>query len=152
MKTLSPELAAVAAASYPLLNPAELATKELCDGLAAATAHILTVPREERMARGAAAVAAVASLADIEAVRAKFWLDAPLPARMVACMAAGMPKERGGDNLNKFNCLERGRVHVALQKLMLQLTQIQRCMTGGAMPAGRAAGVMDHTAGIAGLH
>ncbi|MYN45782.1 hypothetical protein GTP23_12065 [Pseudoduganella sp. FT93W] len=152
MKTLSPELAAVAAAAYPLLNPAELATKAMCDQIAAATAHIKTVPRELRMERGAEAVAAVASLADMEAVRAKFWHDAPLPARMVACMAAGIKKERAGDNLNTFNCLERGRVHVALQKLCIQLTQIQRCMTGGAMPAGRAAGALDHGAGIAGLH
>lgn len=149
MKALLPELSAVAAAHGPMLNSAELATKALLDDMAAIHAAICATPREVRMERGADAVAAVASLADIEAVRAKFWKDAPLPARMVACMAAGLKKERAGDNLNTFNALERGQVHVALQKLTLQLTQIQRCMAGGKMPAGRAAGVMDHTAGLA---
>lgn len=149
MKSFTPELAAVAAVNGPVLNRAELETKAMLDALVATTKAIMEVPQEVRMERGAAAIAAVASLADIEAVRARFWKDAPLPARMVAVMSVGLKKERAGDNLNTFNALERGRIHVALQRLTLQLTQIQRCMSGGAMPPGRAAGVMDHTAGLA---
>lgn len=149
MKSFAPELAAIAAVNGPVLNRAELETRAMLDEMAAIHAAICATPREVRMERGAAAVAAVASLADIEAVRAKFWKDAPLPVRMVALMSAGLKKERAGDNLNTFNAFERGSVNVALQRLTLQLTQVQRCMAGGKMPAGRADCVVNHAAGLA---
>jgi len=149
MKAFVPELAAVAAVHGPVLTRAEQETYAMLGKLAATTAHIKTVPREVRVERGADAIAAVATLADIEAVRAAFWKKAPMLVREVAVMSVGMDAKRAGDNLNKFNALERGRINVALQKLMLGLTQVQRCMAGGQMPAGRAAGVMDHAAGLA---
>ncbi|MES2163366.1 MAG: hypothetical protein V4476_19605 [Pseudomonadota bacterium] len=149
MKYLAQELAAVAAANYPALNARELETKAFLAEMDALSAAIAAVPREERMERGAAALAACATLADVEAVRAHYWMLAPLPARMVAVMSAGMDKKRAHDNLNTFDALQRGRVWVELKKLILNLTAIQRCMVGGKMPAGRAPGVMDHEAGLA---
>jgi hypothetical protein len=79
--------------------------------------------------------AIVARPSDVEAMRAAFWLNAPAGARMVAVMSAGLPKARANDSLNKFDAYERGLVWIALQKLLADLGQIQKCMQGGAMPA-----------------
>jgi hypothetical protein len=69
------------------------------------------------------------------AVKSAVGLLAPAGARQVAVLSAGLPKDRAKDALSKFNAFERGIVWIALQKLIADLGQIQKCMQGGAMPA-----------------
>ncbi|HBF50966.1 MAG TPA: hypothetical protein DDX04_12185, partial [Massilia sp.] len=38
---------------------------------------------------------------------------------------------RAEDTLNKFNAFERGRVWVALDRLIADLQTVQKCMNGG---------------------
>lgn len=134
MKSFAPELAALTRAADPRLNAAELETRAFLAEMDAVCEQINNTPREVRMERSAAVLAMIVSAADAEAVRAAYWMRAPLAARMVAVMSARMPKERAHDALNKFDALERGLVWIELQKLVGHLTVVQKCMAGGRMP------------------
>lgn len=92
-------------------------------------------PTEIRMERVQAVREHLVRPADAEAVRAAFWLRAPLAARMVACMSAKLPKERASDALCKFDAFERGTMWVALNRLIGELQMIQKCSQGGRMPS-----------------
>lgn len=135
MKAERVELAALAAAAGPQRSPLEISTSVYLADFTAACAAVCAVPEDVRQERIMALRAIVARPSDVEAMRAAVWLNAPIGARMVAVLSAGLPKARADDCLNKFNALERGLVWIALQKLLADLGQIQKCMQGGAMPA-----------------
>jgi hypothetical protein len=134
MKAERVELAALAGAAVQH-SPLEISTSAYLADFTAACAAVCAVPEDVRQERIMALRAIVARPADIEAMRAACWLNAPAGARMVALLSAGLPKARADDSLNKFDAFERGQVWIALQKLLVDLGQIQKCMQGGAMPA-----------------
>ncbi|MEH6434231.1 hypothetical protein [Massilia sp. DD77] len=134
MKAERLELAALASVAGPRATPEEINTYAYLADFAAVCEQVARVPEEVRQERVQALRAIVARPVDVEAMRAAFWLRAPLAARMVAVMSAKLPKERAGDTLNKFDALERGLIWVALERLMADLAQVQKCMQGGAMP------------------
>lgn len=140
MRHLAKELAAVAAVAGPQLTSAELETQKYLAEFAVVCAQVEATPRELRMERAAAVLATIATPADVEAVRAAYWMRLPLAARMVAVMSARMPKERASDALCKFDALQRGRIWCEVAKLRAQLEIAQKCMNGGRMP-GVAGGV-----------
>lgn len=72
---------------------------------------------------------------DREAVRAAHWNRLPIAVRRVAVMCANMPKERAEDTLNKFDALERGRINIAVRRLMNNLEVIGKCMQAGKLAA-----------------
>lgn len=88
-------------------------------------------------ANGNAAIDAAFTLlkTDREAVRAAHWNRLPMAVRRVAVMSANLPKERADDTLNKFDALERGRINIAVVRLMRDLEVITKCMQAGAIPA-----------------
>lgn len=88
-------------------------------------------------ANGNAAIGAAFALlkTDREAVRAAHWNRLPMAVRRVAVMSANLPKERADDTLNKFDALERGRINIAVVRLMRDLEAITKCMQAGALPA-----------------
>jgi hypothetical protein len=131
MKAERVELAALAAAAGPLRSPLEISTSAYLADFTAACEAVCAVPEDVRQERIMALRAIVARPSDVEAMRAAVWLNAPDGARMVAVM----PKDRARDSLNKFDAFERGLVWIALQKLLADLGQIQKCMQGGRMPA-----------------
>lgn len=67
---------------------------------------------------------------DAEAVRAIYWSRASIAARIVAVTAANFPTERADSGLMSFDSSERDIVWSALQKLLGELTIIQKCMCG----------------------
>lgn len=134
MRHLAHELVAVAAVAGPQLTPLELETKAFLAEMDVISAQINATPREQRMERGAAVLATIATPADVEAVRAAYWMRLPMAARMVAVMSARMPKERASDALCKFDALERGRIWCEVAKLRANLEVVQKCMNGGRMP------------------
>lgn len=75
---------------------------------------------------------------DREAVRAAHWNRLSIAVRRIAVMSANLPKERADDTLNKFNALERGKINVAMVRLMKEMEVISRCMQGGSLPGGEA--------------
>jgi hypothetical protein len=134
MLSTKPELAALARVNGPHLNDAEIETQRWCAEQRELSRQIEATPKEVRRERCDAALALLkegVSLADIEAVRAHFWRASSIPARRVAMMAANMSKDRADDALAKFDGLERGRVHMAVDRLIEQLEQIKKCMNGG---------------------
>lgn len=133
MRHLAKELAAVAAVAGPQLTAAELETKRFLAEMDEVCAQINATPREVRMERAAAVLATIATPADVEAVRAAYWMRLPLAARMVAVMSARMPKERASDALCKFDALERGRIWCEVAKLRAHMEVVQKCMNGGRM-------------------
>lgn len=135
MKSERLEMAALASVSGPRATPQEIATYAYLAEFAATCARIDATPVETRMERVQAVKDGLIRPADAEAVRASFWLRTPLGVRTVAVMAAGLPKARAEDSLNKFNAFERGRVWVCLNKLIGDLEIVQKCMQGGAMPS-----------------
>ena len=132
--TTPAERAALLSVVGPQRTPEEINTYAYLAEFAAVCEQVARVPEEVRQERVQALRAIVARPVDVEAMRAAFWMRAPLAARMVAVMAARLPKERANDALNKFDALERGLIWVALERLMSDLTQVQKCMQGGAMP------------------
>jgi hypothetical protein len=140
MKAERIELAALAAAAVER-TPQEIQTSAYLAEFAAVCEQVVRVPEEVRQERIQALRAIVARPSDIEAVRASFWLNAPMAARMVAVMSAKLPKDRAKDSLNKFDAFERGLVWIALERLMADLAQVQKCMQGGRMPERATAGV-----------
>jgi len=134
MKAERVELAALGAAAVQR-SPLEISTSAYLADFTEACERIAHVPEEVRQERIQALRALVARPVDVEAMRAAFWLRAPLGARMVAVMSAGLPKARASDALNTFDAFERGVVWIALEKLLADLAQVQKCMQGGAMPA-----------------
>jgi hypothetical protein len=140
MKAERIELAALAAVSGPRATPDEINTAAYLADFTACLAQVAQVPEDVRQERIMALRAVVGRPQDIEAVRAAFWINAPLSARMVAVMSARLPKKRAEDALNTFDAYERGLIWVSLQRLVADLGQVQKCMHGGRMPA-RADGV-----------
>ena len=134
MRHLAHELVAVAAVAGPQLTKQELETKAFLAEMDAVCAQINATPREVRMERSAEVLAMIATPADVEAVRAAYWMRLPMAARMVAVMSARMPKERASDALCKFDALERGRIWCEVAKLRANLEVVQKCMNGGRMP------------------
>lgn len=127
---------ALAAATKPLPKQtrAEAETAAFLAEMDGICAAINATPREVRMERSAAVLAMIVKPADAEAVRAAYWMRAPLAARMVAVMAARLPKARAGDALMTFDAMERGMIWIELEKLIGHLSVIQKCAQGGAMP------------------
>jgi hypothetical protein len=134
MKAERIELAALQAATVQR-PPQEINTYAYLAEFAAIHQSIIDTPAEVRMERVQAVRDQLIRPADAEAVRAAFWLRTPLAARMVACMAAKLPRERASDALCKFNAFERGTMWVALNKLIGELQLVQKCSQGGAMPS-----------------
>ena len=131
MRTTKPELSAIAYVSGPLITPAELATKQLIAEMDAVEAQIAATPKDVRLERSAAVLAGIVTAADAEAVRSLYWTKTPLAARRVACMAGNLHRDRANDALKKFDALDRGIVHLALDRLIHDLQNLQRCMNGG---------------------
>ncbi|MFZ6732247.1 hypothetical protein ACO0LG_10025 [Undibacterium sp. Ji42W] len=71
---------------------------------------------------------------DREAVRAAHWNRLSIAVRRIAVMSANLPKERADDTLNKFTALERGKINVAMRRLMNEMEVISKCMQGGSLP------------------
>lgn len=61
--------------------------------------------------------------------RIAFWDLVPLPARMVAMMAARLPRERANEPLTEFTARERRQIAHALSALTSHLGVITRCVT-----------------------
>jgi hypothetical protein len=135
MKAERIELAALARASGQQRTAQEIETAAYLADFAAICAKIAATPREERMERVQAVRDLIIKPADAEAVRAAYWMRAPIAARMVAVMSARLPKERASDALHTFDALERGLIWCALEKLVGQLGVVQKCMNGGRMPS-----------------
>jgi hypothetical protein len=134
MKAERIELAALAAVAGPQRTQQELETSVYLADFAAACRAVDDTPLDVRQERIQAVKELLVTPSDAEAVRAAYWMRAPLPARMVAVMSAKLPKERANDALMKFDAFERGTIWNALQKLVGELGIIQKCMNGGAMP------------------
>jgi len=124
------ELAALAAAGIQR-TPQEIATYAYLAEFTAICQQIAATPAEDRIERVQAVRNLLVRPADAEAVRAAFWVRVPLGVRTVAVMSAGLHKARAEDTLNKFNAFERGLVWVALNKLIVDLQTVQKCMNGG---------------------
>ena len=92
--------------------------------------------QNEEMGKIRAALAKKNALiaADVEAVRAAFWIGAPLAARMVAMLAAKMPKARASEPLKNLDAFERGTAYLAVESLIADLTVLQKCLQGGVIP------------------
>jgi hypothetical protein len=131
MKSERIELAALASVAGPQRTAQEIETAAYLADFAAGCRKIAETPQDERIERSQAVLSLCVRAKDAEAVRAAYWLRAPLGARMVAVMSAGLPKARASDALKTFNALERGQVWVALAKLVADLGMIQKCMNGG---------------------
>jgi hypothetical protein len=131
MKAERIELAALAAAVPAARSRLETDTYVFLADFTEACRKVAETPEDVRQERIQAVRDALVRPADAEAVRAAFWLRAPLPARMVALMAAGLPKARAEDALSTFTAFERGSVWVALNRLLGELQMIQKCMNGG---------------------
>jgi len=134
MKAERIELAALAAVAGPQRTQQELQTSVYLAEFAAACRAVDDTPLDVRQERIQAVKDLLVTPSDAEAVRAAYWLRAPLPARMVAVMSAKLPKERANDALMKFDAFERGTIWNALKKLVGELGIIQKCMNGGQMP------------------
>ncbi|MES2367184.1 MAG: hypothetical protein V4563_15005 [Pseudomonadota bacterium] len=130
------ELSMLAAVSGPQQTRAEAETEKLLQEWKEVNAQVAAVPQDVRMERCAAVLSGMVSAADAEAVRAAYWNRTRLAARRVAVMAGGLPKERADDALAKFDALERGRIHLEIEKLIADLRQIQKCMNGGHVTTG----------------
>jgi hypothetical protein len=139
MKTERIELAALARVAGVQHTAQEIETAAYLADFAAACRQVAETPQDVRMERVQAVKDLIVRPADAEAVRAAYWLRAPLAARMVAVMSSRLPKERAGDALNSFDAMERGLIWCALQKLVGELGLIQKCMNGGRMPANKGA-------------
>lgn len=149
MKAERIELAALAAVAGPQRTSQEIETSAYLAEFAAACRQVEETPLDVRHERMQAVRDLLVKPADAEAVRAAYWLRAPLPARMVAVLSAKLPKERASDALMTFDALERGQVWCALSKLIGELGLIQKCMNGGnSAPPG--AGMPDKKAGMNG--
>jgi len=131
MKAERIELAALAAVAGPQHTPQEIETSAYLAEFVAVCRQVAETPPDVRHERVQAVRDMLVRPADAEAVRAAFWMRAPLAARMVAVMAAKLPKARAEDALMTFNAFERGQVYCALQKLIGELGLVQKCMNGG---------------------
>jgi len=140
VKSERTELNALARVAGPQLNASEIETARYLAEYAEACKQHDATPREVRMERVQAVRDLLINPADAEAVRAAYWMRAPMAARMVAVMSAKLPKERASQALMKFDAFERVQIWEALQKLVADLGAIQKCMSGGRAPA--AAGVV----------
>jgi hypothetical protein len=135
MKSERIEQAALSRAAGPQLNAQEAETEAYLASFVEACRQVAATPQDVRMERVQAVKDLIVRPADAEAVRAAYWLRAPLAARMVAVMSARLPRERAGDALHTFDAMERGLIWCALDKLVGELGLIQKCMNGGRMPA-----------------
>jgi hypothetical protein len=131
MKTDRIALAALAAVAGPQHTAQEIETAAYMASFAAVCRQVAETPQDVRQERVQAVRDLLVRPADAEAVRAAYWMRAPLAARMVAVMAARLPRERAGDALHTFNAMERGQVWCALDKLAGELAIVQKCMNGG---------------------
>lgn len=125
------ELAALAAVAGPRATTQEIETSAYLAEFSAICQQIADTPADVRMERVQAVRDCLVRPADAEAVRAAFWLRMPMGVRTVAVMSAGLNKARAEDALSKFNAFERGRVWIALDKLIADLRTVQKCMNGG---------------------
>jgi hypothetical protein len=73
-------------------------------------------------------VAAMVQAEQKEVERAAFWLLVPPPARVVAMMAARLPRERANDPLTSFDTAERRLIAIALSMLESHIGMALRCM------------------------
>lgn len=129
------ELAAIQrAVKGPQRTTQELETLRLLQAMNFADAQRDATPPEVRHERCAAVLAGMVKPAGAEAVRARKWVDAKLPAKRVAVMCGGFPKERAEERLASFNAVERGRIWYEIEKLIGELKEIQKCMNGGTVP------------------
>jgi hypothetical protein len=135
MKAEHIELAALAAAVPAARSRMEVETYVFLAEYTEACRTVAETPMETRMERVQAVRDALVRPSDAEALRAAFWLRAPLAARMVAVMSAKLHKDRANDALSTFDAFERGLVWIALNKLLGELAMVQKCMNGGRMPA-----------------
>ena len=136
MSIISPaERAAILGVAGPQRTAQEIETAAYLADFVAACRQVADTPQDVRMERVQAVKDLIVNPADAEAVRAAFWLRASLGVRTVAVMSAKLPKERAGDALNTFDAMERGLMWRAIDKLMGELSLVQRCMNGGRMPA-----------------
>jgi hypothetical protein len=141
MKTERTELAALAASAGVQHTAQEIETSAYLATFVAACKAVAETPLDVRQERCQAVLKMVVKPADAEAVRAAFWLRAPLSARMVAVMSARLHKDRASDALNTFDAMERGLIWCALEKLVSELGVVQKCMQGGRMPQKQVAGM-----------
>jgi hypothetical protein len=135
MKAERIELAALASAAGPQRTPQEIETYAMLAEMDAITKRLNAMTPEQRQERSHAVLSQCVRASDAEAVRAAFWMRAPLPARMVAVMSVRLPKERAHNALSTFDALERGLIWVALDRLIGDLQDLKKCMNGGRMPA-----------------
>lgn len=97
----------------------------------AVNAHIAAKSPEERQELSADALALVRSHPSLEARRAAAWHQASAPARKVALMAANINPARQSEPLDAFDAFERGRVWMALRRLIADFADIAQAMQGG---------------------
>ena len=152
MKSLAPELAAVAAASAPRPRQTRLEaeTARFLAEMDEIADQMNSMTRDERMERSGAVLMLCVKPADAEAVRAAYWLQVPDAVRLVAVSAARIPNaaKRAKGNLNTFNALERGLIWNAIARLTQQLAVVQKCMNGGELPPSQGA-TTGHLDGLA---
>jgi hypothetical protein len=135
MKNERTEMAALAQAVAGSQRTAqEIETAAYLADFVACCRRVAETPQDVRMERVQAVRDLLVRPADAEAVRAAYWMRAPLAARMVAVMSIRLPRERANDALNSFDAMERGLMWNALEKLAGELGLVQKCMNGGRMP------------------
>ncbi|WP_373987018.1 hypothetical protein [Duganella sp. BuS-21] len=73
-------------------------------------------------------LATMVAAAERENRRAAFWEMIPPPARIVAMLAARLPRERASDPLHTFTQAERALIDAAITMLASHLGVVQHCM------------------------
>lgn len=137
---LPSERTALANAAGVQRTRAELETLALIASMDAVEAQIAKHSKEERQEIAADAVSMVNMPAHVEARRAATWMAVASAARKVALMAANINPARHADALRTFDAFERGRVWIALSKLVKECDAIKRAMTGGEVKSRASAG------------
>jgi hypothetical protein len=131
MKTTVTERAALARAAGPQITQAELESLAYLNRQREIDMQIGAKTPEQRRETSAAAMRLIIRPEDKEAVRAAFWNAARTPARRVAVMAGGMPKEHANKPLSSFDAIQRSGINREIERLIEDLRIIQKCMNGG---------------------
>lgn len=122
-------------AAGPQLTREELESLAWISRQREADAQMAQKTPEQRRAISAQAMKLIVKPEDQEAVRAMFWNGARVPARRVAVMAGGLPKEHANKPLSSFDAIMRSGINREIERLIVDLRTIQKCMNGGHVAA-----------------
>ncbi len=107
---------------------AEISTYAYLDEFAAVLRKMAGVPAQEKKLRSAAALSLIKKT-DKKSKEAT-WFEQSDAARMVACMAGKLKKERGLKALESLDADEKRAVAAGVGKLVLELQRIEKIIAG----------------------